>query len=388
MKYNQEYFDEGLYRMGTRCEKWDECRVEHGEDALPMWVADMDFPSPPAVQEAILRRAAHPTYGYTAVMADDTLALTDFWQRRHGLTLDAQDVMMIPCVITGLKLAILALTRPGDGVIIQSPVYGPFRFSVEATGRTLMEAPLLRREDGGYDMDLAAVEKQLQAGAKMMLLCNPHNPVSRVWTKEELSALLTLLNRYGAYLVSDEIHADFVYAPNTFTPVLSLQRERVISLCAASKTFNLAGLQQASLLCREEDVRRLIQAEMDRAGVRSGNIFALEATRAAYNEGDAWLDGLISYLDGSRALLQELVARHLPRAVLTPMEGTYLAWLDCRAYGMTTEELLAKAAEAGVVFTSGEFFGRGGEGYLRINIGCPRRYVEEGILRLAVALEG
>ena len=388
MKFNQEYFDEGLYRMGTRCEKWDECRAEHGEDALPMWVADMDFPSPPAVQEAILRRAAHPTYGYTAVMADDTLALTDFWQRRHGLTLDAQDVMMIPCVITGLKLAILALTRPGDGVIIQSPVYGPFRFSVEATGRTLMEAPLLRREDGGYDMDLAAVEAQLQAGAKMMLLCNPHNPVGRVWTKEELSALLTLLNRYGAYLVSDEIHADFVYAPNTFTPVLSLQRERVISLCAASKTFNLAGLQQASLLCREEDVRRLIQAEMDRAGVRSGNIFALEATRAAYNEGDAWLDGLISYLDGSRALLQELVARHLPRAVLTPMEGTYLAWLDCRAYGMTTDELLAKAAEAGVVFTSGEFFGRGGEGYLRINIGCPRRYVEEGILRLAVALEG
>ena len=388
MKFNQEYFDEGLYRMGTRCEKWDECRAEHGEDILPMWVADMDFPSPPAVQEAILRRAAHPTYGYTAVMADDTLALTDFWQRRHGLTLDAQDVMMIPCVITGLKLAILALTRPGDGVIIQSPVYGPFRFSVGATGRTLMEAPLLRREDGGYDMDLAAVEKQLQAGAKLMLLCNPHNPVSRVWTKEELSALLTLLNRYGAYLVSDEIHADFVYAPNTFTPVLSLQRERVISLCAASKTFNLAGLQQASLLCREEDVRKMIQAEMDRAGVRSGNIFALEATRAAYNEGDAWLDGLIAYLDGSRALLRELVARHLPRAVLTPMEGTYLAWLDCRAYGMTTEELLAKAAEAGVVFTSGEFFGRGGEGYLRINIGCPRRYVEEGILRLAVALEG
>ena len=388
MKFNQEYFDEGLYRMGTRCEKWDECRAEHGEDALPMWVADMDFPSPPAVQEAILRRAAHPTYGYTAVMADDTLALTDFWQRRHGLTLDAQDVMMIPCVITGLKLAILALTQPGDGVIIQSPVYGPFRFSVGATGRTLMEAPLLRREDGGYDMNLAAVEEQLQAGAKLMLLCNPHNPVSRVWTKDELSALLSLLNRYGAALVSDEIHADFVYAPNTFTPALSLQGERVISLCAASKTFNLAGLQQASLLCREEDVRKRIQAEMDRAGVRSGNIFALEATRAAYNEGDAWLDGLVAYLDGSRALLQELVARHLPRAVLTPMEGTYLACLDCRAYGMTTDELLAKAAEAGVVFTSGEFFGHGGEGYLRINIGCPRRYVEEGILRLAVALEG
>ena len=388
MRFNQEYFDEGLYRMDTRCEKWDECRAEHGGEVIPLWVADMDFPSPPAVQEAILRRAAHPTYGYTAVLEDDTRALTDFWQRRHGLKLEAQDVMMLPCVVTGIKLAILALTQPGDGVIIQSPVYGPFRFSVAATGRTLMDAPLLRREDGSYDMDLAAVEKQLQAGAKMMVLCNPHNPVGRVWTKEELSALLSLLNRYGAYLVSDEIHADFVYAPNVFTPMLSVQRERVISLCAASKTFNLAGLQQASLLCGEAEIRGKIQAEMDRAGVRSGNIFALEATRAAYNEGDAWLDGLIAYLDGSRALLKELVARHLPRAVLTPMEGTYLAWLDCRAYGMTTEELLAKAAEAGVVFTSGEFFGRGGEGYLRINIGCPRRYVEEGILRLAVALEG
>ena len=388
MRFNQEYFDEGLYRMGTRCEKWDECRAEHGGEVIPLWVADMDFPSPPAVQEAILRRAAHPTYGYTAVLEDDTRALTDFWQRRHGLKLEAQDVMMLPCVVTGIKLAILALTQPGDGVIIQSPVYGPFRFSVAATGRTLMDAPLLRREDGSYDMDLAAVEKQLQAGAKMMVLCNPHNPVSRVWTKEELSALLSLLNRYGAYLVSDEIHADFVYAPNVFTPMLSLQRERVISLCAASKTFNLAGLQQASLLCGEAEIRGKIQAEMDRAGVRSGNIFALEATRAAYNEGDAWLDGLIAYLDGSRALLKELVARHLPRAVLTPMEGTYLAWLDCRAYGMTTDELMARAVEAGVVFTGGEFFGHGGEGHLRINIGCPRRYVEEGILRLAVALEG
>ena len=388
MTFNEEYFDEGLYRVGTRCEKWDACRAEHGEGTLPLWVADMDFPSPPAVQEALLRRAAHPTYGYTETAEDDDQALIDFWQRRHGLTVAREDITMMPCVVTGLRLAILALTQPGDGVIIQSPVYGPFRFSVEATGRTLMDAPLILREDGGYDMDLAAVEKQLQAGAKMMVLCNPHNPVGRVWPKAELSALLSLLNRYGAYLVSDEIHADFVYAPNTFIPALSLQGERVISLCAASKTFNLAGLQQASLLCKEEDVRKRIQVEMDRAGVRCGNIFALEATRAAYNEGDAWLDGLISYLDGSRALLRELVARHLPRAVLTPMEGTYLAWLDCRAYGLTTDELMARAEEAGVVFTGGEFFGHGGEGHLRINIGCPRRYVEEGILRLAVALEG
>lgn len=387
MKFSEEYFDEGLYRVGTRCEKWDACRQEHGESILPLWVADMDFPSPPAVQNALLRRAAHPTYGYTAVEPDDAGALCGFWRRRHGLTIAAEDVMMIPCVVTGIRLAILTLTQPGDGVIIQSPVYGPFRFSVEATGRRLCDAPLTHHADGRYEMDLDAVEAHLRSGARLMVLCSPHNPVGRVWSREELCALLALLGRYGAKLVCDEIHADFVYAPKAFTPILTLQQEGIISLCAASKTFNLAGLQQASLLCMEEEVRAKISREMERSGVRSGNIFALEATRAAYEEGDAWLDGLLSYLDGSRRLLQELVAAHLPKAVLSPMEGTYLAWLDGRAYAPTTAELMTKAHKAGVTFTGGDFFGQGGDGFLRVNIGCPRRYVEEGILRLAVALE-
>ena len=388
MMFNEEYFDEGLYRVGTRCEKWDVCRAEHGENILPLWVADMDFPSPPAVQEALLRRAAHPTYGYTETVEDDDQALIDFWQRRHGLTVNAEDITMMPCVVTGLRLAILALTQPGDGVIIQSPVYGPFRMSVEGTGRKVMDAPLIRREDGRYDMDLGAVERQLQAGAKLMLRCSPHNPVSRVWSREELQALLDLLDRYGVPLASDEIHADFVYAPNTFVPVLSLKRENVLSLCAASKTFNLAGLQQASCLCGDAAIREAVRREMNKAGVRSGNIFALEATRAAYEQGDAWLDGLLRYLDGSRVLLAELVRRHLPKAVLSPMDGTYLGWLDLRAYGYTTEELMERTTRAGVRFTGGTFFGeKTGEGFLRINIGCPRRYLEEGVLRLRVALE-
>ena len=389
MNFNQEYFDEGLYRVGTRCEKWDGCRKAHGKNALPLWVADMDFPSPPAVQEALLRRAAHPTYGYTELLADDYQSLMNFWQRRHGLTIKQEDITLMPCVVTGLKLAILALTEPGDGVILQSPVYGPFRMSVEVTGRKVMDAPLIRRDNARYDMDLAAVEEQLKAGAKLMLLCSPHNPVSRVWSKEELTALVELLRRYNVPLVSDEIHADFVYAPHTFVPALSLGREKIISMCAASKTFNLAGLQQAACLCSDAEIRDRIRHEMDKAGVRSGNIFALEATRAAYNEGDAWLDGLLTYLDGNRAALEELVRQHLPKAVLTPMEATYLGWLDLRAYGLTTEKLMKRAEEAGVVFTEGTFFSKtAGEGHLRINIGCPRRYLEEGILRLSVALEG
>ena len=386
MKFDREYFDAGLYRMGTRCEKWDEARKDHGEDILPLWVADMDFPSPPAVQEAILKRAAHPTYGYTAELEDDHQALIDFWQRRHGLTVEADWLTLMPCVVTGIKAAILALTQPEDKVIITSPVYGPFRMSVAATGRTLADAPMTCDENGRYSMDLTAVEAQLQQGAKMMVLCNPHNPVSRAWAKEELVALVELLDKYNAVLVSDEIHADFVYAPNNFVPILSVTQKNVLSLCAASKTFNLAGLQQACCICPDEKIRNAFRDEMNKAGVRAGNIFALEATRAAYNEGDAWLDGLMAYLDGNRQHLAAMVAEHLPKAVLTPMEATYLGWLDLRAYGYTSEELGERTLANGVMFTGGKFFGDNGEGFLRINIGCPRANITEGILRLKKAL--
>lgn len=382
--YDDAYFDAGLDRRGTRCEKWDGTEKP---DVLPLWVADMDFPSPPEVAEALACRALHPTYGYTQQLPDDTSALTDFWQRRHHLSVPADWVMMLPCVVTGIRLALLALTQPGDGVIIQSPVYGPFRFSVEATGRTLMDAPLRRGEDGRYSMDLDAVEAQLRAGARAMVLCSPHNPVSRVWTREELSQLLSLLRRYDAFLIVDEIHADFVYQPAEFIPALSLSQENILTLCAASKTFNLAGLEQAAMLVPDEHVRTKITAEMERAGVRSGNLFALVGTRAAYQHGDAWLDGLLHYLDGNRKHLAELVARELPRAVLTPLEATYLGWLDLRAYGLDCETLMQRTLAHGVQFTEGTFFGECGSGFLRINIGCPRRFITEGIRRLKAALE-
>jgi len=386
MKFDQEYFDAGLHRADTRCEKWDGARAEWGE-VLPMWVADMDFPSPPAVQEALLRRAGHPTFGYTCVEKDDWQAVCDFWQRRHGLSIAPDELTMLPCVVTGLKMAILALTEPGDGVIIQSPVYGPFRMSVEATGRTLMDAPLARCADGSYAMDLCAVEERLKQGAKLMLLCNPHNPVSRAWSREELTALIELLQRYNVPLASDEIHADFVFAPERFVPVLSITRENVLSFCAASKTFNLAGLQQATCICPDARILAAVNAQKAKAGVTSGNVFALEGTRAAYNHGDAWLDGLMDYLAGNRDHLAALVKEHLPRAVLTPMTATYLGWLDLTAYGLGEEELMQRTAKAGVLFTGGRFFGDAGDGFLRINIGCPRRHITEAVLRLKKALE-
>ena len=388
MEFNREFFDAGIYRVGTQSTKWDGIRKDCGkDDIVPMWVADMDFPSPPAVQRALLARAAHGTYVYTLKTDGDMQAMVDFWARRHNVTLEKEDIVMIPGVITGIRTGLYTLTQPGDGVIIQSPVYGPFRFSVEATGRKVMESPLVRRADGGYDMDLEQLETQLKNGAKAMILCNPHNPVSRLWRKEELTALCELLARYDVPLISDEIHADFVYAPETFTSCLNVAKGRFITLTAATKTFNLAGLQQASIICRDKELREKLQKHLDAVGVESGNIFALTAVRTAYQEGDAWLDGLLNYLDGNRKLLAELVKEHLPKAVLTPMEATYLGWLDLRAYGFTCDQLEKMTHEAGVAFTAGTFFGNGGEGFLRVNIGCPAAQVEEGILRLKVALE-
>ncbi len=385
--FDREYFDAGLYRVGTDCEKWDGCRKREGEGVLPMWVADMDFQSPPAIREALLKRAAHPTWGYTEITDADLDAVRTFWARRHGVETEREEVTMLPCVVTGLKLAILAFTKPGDGVIIQSPVYGPFRMSVQVTGRTLMDAPLTADARGRYHMDLDAVEARCKAGAKLMMLCSPHNPVSRVWSKEELQGLLDVLDRYGVTLVSDEIHADFVYAPDRFESVLNLKRDNVLILCAASKTFNVAGLQTAFMFCHDGKLRARYRETVESCGVVSGNIFGVAASRAAFEQGEAWLDGLLAYLDGNRAELAAQVKEILPDALLTPVEATYLAWLDLRAWGFSCEELAKRTAAAGVVFTGGTFFGDAGEGFLRINFACPRRNIREALLRLKKALE-
>ncbi|MBQ8160500.1 MAG: PatB family C-S lyase [Clostridia bacterium] len=383
--YDEAFFDRGLDRTGTGAIKWEACK---DRDMLPMWVADMDFASPDECVEALQRRASHPTYGYTDYGTKDKKALCDFWMRRHQLQVEEEAVLSLPCVVTGLKIAIQAFTEKGDGVIIQSPVYGPFAQSVRVTGRTIMDAQLLPDEKGHYRMNLEKVEEHCRHGAKLFMLCNPHNPVSRCWTEEELRALLNILNRYGVILVSDEIHADFVYAPFHMVPLLSLQKERVVSLCAASKTFNLAGLQHASCLCPDREMREKIERTIESCGVVSGNIFGLEASCAAYLYGDAWLDGLIAYLEGNRRELKEQLREHLPEAILSPMEATYLGWLDLRAWNYTCDELKARTEKSGLMLTDGTFFGEDvGEGFERINIGCPRKNIRESVRRLKKALE-
>lgn len=387
MSFDASFFDAGLDRSGTASVKWSQpgvCPKGH----IPLWVADMDFACAPEITEAVIRRAQHPSFGYTYISNEDRQAFCGWWQRRHGISLDPAQIGFLPSVVSGLRVSVEEFTKPGEGIIIQSPVYGPFFTSIEEAGRKVLEAPLLRDDDGYYSMDLDAVETHLKQGARLMILCNPHNPVGRAWSQEELVSLARLLNRYECMLVSDEIHADFVYHPARFTSLLSLGYERLVVLAAASKTFNLAGLQQANIICRDAEKMKNLSARLHRAGVEAGNIFALSATRAAYEYGAEWLDGLLDYLSGSLPILSDILGALLPMARLTPIEATYLAWVDVSAYGMSNEEVYQRCESAGVIPTTGTFFGKSaGEGFMRLNFGCPRKQLTQGLERFAEALK-
>ena len=390
MRFDTAYFDAGIRRVGTECEKWDGMIAETGDETMiPMWVADMDFPSPPAIRDALAGVLARGTWGYTISGDADRQALCDYWARRHSVTIERESVLLSPCVVTGLKLALRVVTKPGDGVLINPPVYGPFFMSIRSNGRKVVESPLVRDGDGRYTMDLADMEGKLASGeAKAVMLCSPHNPCGRAWSEEELTAVVALCRRYGAPIVCDEIHADFVYAPNTHHSILTIPgaREIAVMLCAASKTFNVAGLEQSAIVCCNEAVRKAIAEDMAASGVKAGNAFALAATRAAYTGCDAWLDGLMDYLAGSRDMVAAFVAERMPRVRLTPLEATYLMWLDCSALGFTQDELLARIRAAHVKVNDGLFFGEQGRGFIRLNIGCPRSQILEALERLATVL--
>ena len=390
MRFDTAYFDAGIRRVGTECEKWDGMIAETGDETMiPMWVADMDFPSPPAIRDALAGVLARGTWGYTISGDADRQALCDYWARRHGVTIERESVLLSPCVVTGLKLALRVVTKPGDGVLINPPVYGPFFMSIRANGRKVVESPLVRDGDGRYTMDLADMEGKLASGeAKAVMLCSPHNPCGRAWSEEELTAVVALCRRYGAPIVCDEIHADFVYAPNTHHSILTIPgaREIAVMLCAASKTFNVAGLEQSAIVCCNEAVHKAIAEDMAASGVKAGNAFALAATRAAYTGCDAWLDGLMDYLAGSRDMVAAFVAERMPHVRLTPLEATYLMWLDCSALGFTQDELLARIRAAHVKVNDGLFFGEQGRGFIRLNIGCPRSQIREALTRLATVL--
>lgn len=389
--YDASFFDEPIDRHGTDCEKWDGLMAREGRELLPMWVADMDFRCTPEISEALAKRALHPVYGYTDATEASVAAMLDYVWRHYGVRLDAHQQAMLPCVVTGLRAAVRTQTAPGDSVLIQTPVYGPFFSVVTDNDRKLVTNPLIPDAEGRYRMNLEGMEEAFRRGVKLALLCSPHNPVSRVWTKEELADVYALCMRYDVTLVVDEIHADFVYEPGAFTSALHLddrEEAKLIVLSSASKTFNIAGMRQAVMFTRNRRLIRELVNDMRNAGVVAGNIFSFAATEAAYRYGDAWLEGLIRYLDSARRLLKEQLSQRLPKAVLTPVEATYLAWIDLRAYGFSTAELMKRTYDQGVAFTSGLFFDLLlGEGFLRFNFACPHSQTLEAVARLEKAIK-
>ena len=387
MKYDKAFFDAGIVRRGTRSVKWDTSHC--GPDDLPMWVADWDFPCAEPIVHALQRRAEHPCYGYPCERPEDKQSFCGYWQRRHQLSILPEQACMLPCVVTGLRQAVLAYTQPGDGVIILTPVYGPFHDAVARSGRAIVGIPMRRDENARYHLPFDQIEDALQQGVRLILFCNPHNPVSRAWSKEELEKLVSLANAHNAILVSDEIHADFVYHPLRFIPMLSVPgaEQCTVMLAAASKTFNIPGLQQSMAVSFNSKLLEKLRSNMEMQGVTSGNVFALEGTIAAYTQCDDWLDGMLVYLDESRRIITEEIPHLLPKAILTPIEATALAWIDLSAYEKNSAALEKKIRAQHVVLNAGTLFdAEQGEGFMRLNFACPHEALREGLRRLARAL--
>jgi len=360
------------------------------ESLLPMWVADMDFPCPPEIVDAFSSRAVHHVFGYMLAPESFYNAFIEWERARNGWEVDRESVVYTPGVMPAVKAAIDVCTRPGDGVVVQPPVYFPFFHSVELKKRQLVLNPLLRRGNR-YEMDLDDLEHHFKEGARALLLCSPHNPVGRVWTREELSALVSLCKQYDVTIISDEIHSDIIMPGKRFTPLLSLgtdAAERTIACLSPSKTFNIAGTSAAYAVIEEPQLRAGFKKASAAAGIDHPSIFPVVASEAAYTEGEAWLDELLPYLWDNFAFLTDFLSRRLPDVRVTPLEGTYITWLDfrevCRRERLSDDDLKQKLKEeAGVWLSNGPQFGTGGEGFQRLNIATPRALLEEGLTRIA-----
>ncbi|WEG12554.1 PatB family C-S lyase [Pullulanibacillus sp. KACC 23026] len=383
--------DEWIDRRGTNSVKWEHTKQVFGhDDLLPLWVADMDFQTPAEVTESILKRAKHPIYGYPGTPESLKTAIKEWIGRRLHTSIDTSHLVFLPGVVYGLHLAAMTLTSPGDKIIVQSPVYPPFFSSVEKTGRHVVENPLIDN-NGRYEMDFDQLESIIDRHTKAIFLCSPHNPVGRVWIREELTKLGEIAVKHGLIVVSDEIHGDLVLGEHVQTPFYSLPdqlSEQSICFMAPSKTFNLAGLFASYALIKNKKLRLEFENALARTGAGRLNLFGIEAMEAAYTFGDEWLEEVRRYLDGNADYLVKSFQERIPQIKMTKPEGTYLAWLDCRELKMDDEALKQwMIHEARLGLNAGITFGKQGSGYMRLNFACPRSLLEEAISRLEAALK-
>lgn len=382
-------FDRLIDRRNTRSYKWDQNDILFGDsDVLSLWVADMDFPSPPAVKEALKKRADIGLYGYAIRTNSYFDSIVNWFSTRHDWDIQPSWLTDSPSIVTSLSLAVELFSEPGAPVVIQTPVYYPFYDVIESNGRKVAKNSLLIR-NGRFEMDFEHLESLFKDGAKLMLLCSPHNPGGRVWERDELLQLGELCLKYQVTVVSDEIHCDLTFPGHPHIPFASLSPELAnitITCLAATKTFNLPGLHTSFIVASNANLRRKMEHRLKTLSLHMAQHFAQDAVEAAYREGAEWLDEMLDYVKGNLDYALDYLAEHLPQVKPLKPEGTYLLWIDCRELGLDIKglkDLMYRRAK--VAFNEGSIFGTEGEGWLRINLACPRSIVEQALQQFCQA---
>ena len=380
-------FDTVIDRRNTKCLKYDFSKKRGmPEDVLPMWVADMDFRTSSYVEDALAEWAGHGIFGYSEVQTPYFETVRKWMEERHGWEPQEQWLIKTPGVVFALAMAVRAYTEPGDGVLIQQPVYYPFSEVIRDNGRKVISSDLYLGGDNKYHIDFEDLEKKIkEEKIRLFLLCSPHNPVGRVWTVEELTTLGELCIRYGVTIVSDEIHHDFIFqgVHHVFAS-LKKEFEEICVVCTSpSKTFNLAGMMLSNIFIPNRTLRKKFRKELDAAGISQLGIMGLVACEAAYSKGGEWYQAMMSYVKDNIAFIRQYVKEHLPGVAVVDQEATYLVWLDFRGLGLETEELDRRIIhKAKLWLDSGKIFGGYGRGFQRINVACPRSVLMEALQRL------
>lgn len=384
MEFN---FDQVIDRRNTNSYKWD---ASENENVIPLWVADMDFKTAPSIIEALQKRVEQGIFGYTKVPDNYYNAVINWFGKKHGWWFKKENIIYTIGVVPAISAIIKALTVPGDEVIIQTPVYNCFFSSIRNNDCIASENTLIYK-NGTYEIDFEDLEKRASSEkAKVMLLCNPHNPTGRVWTLQELDRISEICLRNNVVVISDEIHCELVYPPYNYIPFASMNlssSENSVSCVSPSKAFNIAGLQIANIICLNEDRRKKIDKAININEVCDVNPFGVLATIAAYTQGEEWLEALKKYLWNNYLFLLDYFKKNLPDYPVTKLEGTYLVWVDCRKLHLDSEKIEEELLEkANVWLNAGSMYGKDGEGFMRINIACPRIRLEEGLNRIAKIL--
>ncbi|EDU37374.1 pyridoxal phosphate-dependent aminotransferase [Clostridium sporogenes] len=388
MKYN---FDKVVNRDNTNCSKWNFNKETFGyEDIISMWIADMDFETLPEVKEEIINRAYHGIYGYTATTESYYEEVVNWMKKRHGWNIKKEWITNTPGIVMAVNTIVRAFTHSGDKVLLQRPIYYPFFKAINNNGCHIVNNPL-KFNGKRYEMDFEDLDNKLSdPRVKIMILCSPHNPTGRVWTKEELVKVGNLCLKHNVLVISDEIHSDLIYKPNRHIPFAAICKEFAdisITCTAPSKTFNLAGLQGSNIIISNERLMNEFKIAMENIGLSRLNIFASIACEAAYKYGEQWVEELVDYLQENKEFAKKFIEEKMPMLKVIEPEGTYLLWIDCRELKMSKEELEEfMLKEAGVAFDEGYIFGEEAIGFERMNIACPREVLNEALERIEKAI--